>query len=146
MTERERGGELRLPILARDRDERFALAPATFGVAVAFAMIQPRLVDLGFGLTSIGTIVAAIHLLAFSLIGPITGSVARRVSPLSAIVAGGLLLAPGFLVLTFADRLLGPGASAIAAVLFVIWREQRLGLDRTEERRAEGPPAGGPTV
>ena len=95
------------------------VAPATFGVAVAFAMIQPRLVDLGFGLTSIGTIVAAIHLLAFSLIGPIAGSVARRVSPLSAIVAGGLLLAPGFLVLTFADRLLGPGASAIAAVLFV---------------------------
>ncbi|MCC6946698.1 MAG: DMT family transporter [Bradyrhizobiaceae bacterium] len=37
-------------------------------------------------------------------------------------------------------------AIVIAAGLFVIWREQRLGLDRTEERRAEGPPAGGPTV
>jgi drug/metabolite transporter (DMT)-like permease len=37
-------------------------------------------------------------------------------------------------------------AIVIAAGLFVIWRERRLGLDRTEERRAEGPPAGGPTV
>lgn len=37
-------------------------------------------------------------------------------------------------------------AIVIAAGLFVIWREQRLGLDRTEERRAEGPPAGGPSV
>jgi drug/metabolite transporter (DMT)-like permease len=37
-------------------------------------------------------------------------------------------------------------AIIIASGLFVIWRERRLGLDRTEERRAEGPPAGGPTV
>jgi drug/metabolite transporter (DMT)-like permease len=38
------------------------------------------------------------------------------------------------------------GAIVIAAGLFVFWRERRLGLDRTEERRAEGPPTGGPTV
>jgi drug/metabolite transporter (DMT)-like permease len=37
-------------------------------------------------------------------------------------------------------------AIVIAAGLFVIWREHRLGLDRTEEKRAEGPPTGGPTV
>ena len=37
-------------------------------------------------------------------------------------------------------------AIVISAGLFVIWREHRLGLDRTEEKRAEGPPTGGPAV
>jgi drug/metabolite transporter (DMT)-like permease len=37
-------------------------------------------------------------------------------------------------------------AIVIGAGLFVIWREHRLGLDRTEEKRAEGPPTGGPAV
>jgi drug/metabolite transporter (DMT)-like permease len=46
---------------------------------------------------------------------------------------------PGTLVLVGAAIVIGAG-------LFVIWREHRLGLDRTEEKRAEGPPTGGPTV
>jgi drug/metabolite transporter (DMT)-like permease len=33
-------------------------------------------------------------------------------------------------------------AVVIGAGLFVIWRERRLGLDRTEEKRAVGPPTG----
>jgi drug/metabolite transporter (DMT)-like permease len=41
---------------------------------------------------------------------------------------------------------LAGAAIVIGAGLFVIWRENRLGLDRTEEKRAEGPPTGGPTV
>ena len=41
---------------------------------------------------------------------------------------------------------LAGAAIVIGAGLFVIWREKRLGLDRTEEKRAEGPPTGGPTV
>jgi drug/metabolite transporter (DMT)-like permease len=36
-------------------------------------------------------------------------------------------------------------AIVVAAGLFVIWRERRLGLDRTREREAETPP-GGPAV
>jgi drug/metabolite transporter (DMT)-like permease len=46
---------------------------------------------------------------------------------------------PGAIVLVGAAIVIGAG-------LFVIWREHRLGLDRTEEKRAEGPPTGGPTV
>lgn len=46
---------------------------------------------------------------------------------------------PGTMVLVGAAIVIGAG-------LFVIWREHRLGLDRTEEKRAEGPPTGGPTV
>jgi drug/metabolite transporter (DMT)-like permease len=46
---------------------------------------------------------------------------------------------PGTVVLIGAAIVIGAG-------LFVIWREHRLGLDRTEEKRAEGPPTGGPTV
>ena len=30
----------------------------------------------------------------------------------------------------------------IAAGLFVIWRERKLGLERVEEKRASGPPPG----
>lgn len=95
------------------------IAPATVGVAVAFAMAQPRLVDLGFGLTGIGATVAATHLLAFTLIGPVAAPLARRMTPLRAIVAGGLVLAPGFAALAAADAALGAAASALAAVLFV---------------------------
>jgi drug/metabolite transporter (DMT)-like permease len=36
-------------------------------------------------------------------------------------------------------------AVVVAAGLFVLWRERRLGLDRTREREAETPP-GGPAV
>ena len=95
------------------------VAPATFGVAVAFAMIQPRMVDLGFGLTDTGVTIAATHLLAFTLVGPVVASLARRAAPLRSIALGGLLLAPGFAALTLADGLLGAYGSALAAVVFV---------------------------
>lgn len=41
---------------------------------------------------------------------------------------------------------LAGAAIVISAGLFVIWRERRLGLDRTAERRGEGPPTGGTAV
>jgi MFS family permease len=106
----------------RRRDIWRAIAivtPATFGVAVAFAMIQPRLVDLGFGLASIGATVAAAHLLAFSVVGPVAGVLARRTAPLRALSAGGLLLTPGFVLLAVADGRWDVERSALAAVLFV---------------------------
>lgn len=95
------------------------IAPATVGVAVAFAMAQPRLVDLGLGLAGIGATVAAIHLLAFTVIGPVAARLSGRTTPLRAIVAGGLLLAPGFAALAVAGPALGAAGSALAAVLFV---------------------------
>ncbi|TWT15273.1 MFS transporter [Reyranella sp. CPCC 100927] len=95
------------------------VTPATFVVSVAFAMIQPRLVDLGFSLATIGTAIAVIHLAAFTVVGPVAGALARRTPPLRAIMIGALALAPLFVVLTVADAPLGAEASAIAAVVLV---------------------------
>lgn len=95
------------------------VAPATVGVAIAFAMVQPRLVDLGFSLTGIGATVAVIHLVAFSLIGPAAGLLARRIAPLRGIVIGGAFIVPGFLVLALIDGWLGPQGGAITAVVLV---------------------------
>lgn len=93
--------------------------PATFGVAAAFTMIQPRLVDLGFGLAGIGAVAAGAHLLAFSVAGPVAALAGRRLRPRRAIAWSGLLLVPGFAILPVAEGLLGVGASALAAVLLV---------------------------
>lgn len=95
------------------------LAPATFVVSVAFAMIQPRLVDLGFSLTGIGTAIAVIHLVAFTVVGPVAGALTRRTAPLRTITIGALALAPLFVVLTVADTRLGTEASAVVAVVLV---------------------------
>jgi len=94
-------------------------APATFVISVAFAMIQLRLVDLGFSLTGIGTAIAVIHLVAFTVVGPVAGGLTRRTAPLRAITIGALALAPLFVVLTAADTSLGAEASAVAAVVLV---------------------------
>lgn len=95
------------------------IAPATLGVAIAFAMVQPRLADLGYGLADIGTTIAATHLLAFTAIGPVAGLAARRVAPARGIAQGGIVLGAGFAALAFADGWLGPAAGALAAVVFV---------------------------
>lgn len=47
------------------------VAPGTFGAAIAFAMTQPRLVDLGFSLTAIGVTASAASLLAATIAGPL---------------------------------------------------------------------------
>ena len=113
-----------IPLLRtfRRQDIRGAIiivAPATFGVAVAFAMIQPRMADLGFGAANIGVTIAAAHVLAFTLVGPIAAPLVRRMTPLRSIAVGGVSIAPGFVALTLLDGALGAGGSALAAVVFV---------------------------
>ena len=113
-----------IPLLRtfRRQDIRGAIiivAPATFVVAVAFAMIQPRMVDLGFGAANIGVTIAAAHVLAFTLVGPIAAPLVRRMTPLRSIAVGGVSIAPGFVALTLFDGALGAGGSALAAVVFV---------------------------
>ena len=95
------------------------IAPATFGVAVAFAMVQPRIVDLGIGLTNIGTIVACAHLAAFTIIGPVFGLAASRVRPLRSIAVGGFILAFGFATIAVLDAYMEARWSAFTNLAFV---------------------------
>ncbi|MGK6315764.1 MFS transporter [Neorhizobium sp. DT-125] len=105
-----------------------ALTPATFGLAVAFAMTQPRLIDLGFGLTSIGAVSAAGNLIAATLAGPVTGWVVTRL-PLRRVLAGGaVIVAAVILLLLVLTRLTGEWTGALAAVIVVFSSICALGI------------------
>ena len=57
------------------------LAPASIGIASAFAMAEPRLVDVGYGLTQVGLIAGMANLFAFATIGPLVSLYVRNQSP-----------------------------------------------------------------
>ncbi|AYD03588.1 MFS transporter [Neorhizobium sp. NCHU2750] len=96
-----------------------ALAPATFGLAVAFAMTQPRLVDLGFDLTSIGLAAGLGNLVAATLAGPLAGWLGTR-TPLGTLMAGGpAVIAVITLGLLGATRLTGEWGGALASVVVI---------------------------
>ncbi|WP_241053894.1 MFS transporter [Achromobacter xylosoxidans] len=82
------------------------IAPATFGVALAFPMAAPWLVDLGLPLPRVGLVIAAATVLAFSLAGPLAGIGLRRLPAPRAVLASTLLLTPPFGLLAAADGLL----------------------------------------
>lgn len=92
------------------------IAPATFGVAVAFAMAQPRLVDLGFALTAIGAVSAAANLAATTLVGPLAGALASRTQPLHAIATGAVVLAGVFAVFSGLSGAVETSVIALAGV------------------------------
>lgn len=92
------------------------IAPGVFGVAVAFAMVQPRLVDLGFGAADIGWIGAAANVLTFTIIAPLTSAIVARVAPHRAVIWGCALLAIGFAALALLERYVGTGFAAVASV------------------------------
>lgn len=82
------------------------VAPATFGVALAFPMAAPWLVDLGLPLPRVGLVIAAATVLAFSLAGPLAGLCLRRLPATRAVLASTLLLTPPFGLLAAAEGLL----------------------------------------
>jgi MFS transporter, PAT family, beta-lactamase induction signal transducer AmpG len=92
------------------------IAPGVFGVAVAFAMVQPRLVDLGFAAVDIGWIGALANILTFTIVAPLTSAVVARVAPHRAVIWGCTILAIGFAALASVDRYVGIRASAVASV------------------------------
>lgn len=73
-----------------------AIQPATIGVAMAFAMAAPWLVDLGLALTQVGLVIAMATLLAFSVIGPLAAVWLRRLTPRGTVLASAALLTPCF--------------------------------------------------
>ncbi len=105
-----------------------ALVPATFGLAIAFAMTQPRLVDIGFDLTSIGAVAAIGNLVAASFAGPLAGWLATQL-PLSRLMAGGaVVIASALLLLLVLTHLAGEGVGALASVIVVFSAICALGI------------------
>ncbi len=95
------------------------LTPATYGLAVAFAMTQPRLVDLGFGLTSIGMVAAVANLIAATVAGPLTGWLATRLPIRQVISAGAVVIAILHIILIGFSVFSGEWAAALTAVIVV---------------------------
>ncbi|WP_454691044.1 MFS transporter [Achromobacter aloeverae] len=93
--------------------------PASFGVAIAFSMTAPWLVDLGFELGQAGLAMALATLIAFSTVGPLWGWAMRRVEQRRAVLLGALTLAPALLALALLHAQLPPRAFGLCAVLAV---------------------------
>lgn len=86
------------------------IAPAAIGLAAAYAMSEPRLVDLGFGLSQVGLIAGIANLMTFSLIGPLVSVLIREQAPEIALVGVFLISAIAFavsLAIGYADPAIG---------------------------------------
>lgn len=92
------------------------IAPGVFGVAVAFAMVSPRLVDLGFAMSEIGLIGALANIATFTVIAPLTGVAVSRMPPRRGVVLACAVLAACFILLSAGDAAIGNQGGAIAAV------------------------------
>lgn len=111
----------RVSVLAIIRNESLwttaaLIVPGVLGVAVAFAMVQPRLVDLGFGAADIGWIGAVANILTFTIIAPLTSAIVVRVAPHRAVIWGCTFLAIGFAALAFVERYVGTRFAAVVSV------------------------------
>lgn len=92
------------------------IAPAVFGVAVAFAMVTPRLVDLGFAPPDIGLIVALANVATFTVIAPLTGAAMACIAARRGVAIACAILTGGFALLSVGDAVIGDFGGAIAAV------------------------------
>ncbi len=96
------------------------VAPATVGVALAFPMAAPWLVDLGLQLPQVGLVIAAATVLAFTSAGPLAGLGLRRLPAPRAVLASALLLTPPFALLAGAQGVLAARPWTLLSV-FVIF-------------------------
>lgn len=96
------------------------VAPAAFGIAMAYAMALPRLVDAGFDMTEVGLYGAGANVLAFLMLSPLAGWVVGRMSPRKAVPGSCLLLALLLTLAAGAGELMGPQMAAISALAAVM--------------------------
>ncbi|MET4222664.1 hypothetical protein ABIB00_007903 [Bradyrhizobium sp. LB14.3] len=90
------------------------IAPGVIGIALAFAMVQLRLVDLGFAAGDIGWIGALSNVAP--IIAPVTSAVLTRMAPNRGVIWGCAVLAIGFGALAIIARYVGVRVSAVASV------------------------------
>jgi len=96
------------------------VTPATFGVALAFPMAAPWLVDLGLPLSQVGLVIAAATVVAFTTAGPLAGHVFRAMAARRAVMASALLLTPLFAITAAARMWISAQAWTLLGV-FVIF-------------------------
>ncbi|WP_136626177.1 MFS transporter [Bradyrhizobium macuxiense] len=92
------------------------IAPGVIGIAVAFAMMQLRLVDLGFAAAEIGWIGALSDALTYTIVAPLTGAILKRMAPHRGVIWGCAVLAISFGALAIVDRYVDVRVSAVVSV------------------------------
>ncbi|MGY2986413.1 PAT family beta-lactamase induction signal transducer AmpG [Bradyrhizobium sp. USDA 4516] len=92
------------------------IAPAVIGIAVAFATVQLRLVDLGFAAADIGWIGALSNVLTYTLVAPLTSAIIGRMAPQRGLIWGCAVMAISFGALAMVDRYISVRVSAVVSV------------------------------
>lgn len=95
------------------------VSPAAFGVAAAFSMTLPRLVDAGFGMDRVGLLGGGANVLAFFIFAPLAGLAVSRLDGGRAAQGCCLLLAFAFACFCAITPMLGERTIAIGALLLV---------------------------
>ncbi len=96
------------------------VAPAAFGIAMAYAMAMPRLVDAGFEMTQVGLLGAGANVLTFLMLAPAAGLVVGRMQPRRAVPGSCLLLAVLLMLAAAAGMQVGAAPAAIIALAAVM--------------------------
>ncbi|MCP3392146.1 MFS transporter [Bradyrhizobium sp. CCGB12] len=92
------------------------IAPGVAGIALAFAMVQLRLVDLGFAAADIGWIGAISNVLTYTIVAPLTTAILGRMAPNRGVMLGCAVLAIGFGAFAIIDCYVTDRVSAVASV------------------------------
>ncbi|MDF0499041.1 MFS transporter [Bradyrhizobium yuanmingense] len=92
------------------------IAPGVAGIALAFAMVQLRLVDLGFAAADIGWIGAISNVLTYTIIAPLTTAILARTTPNHGVIWSCAVMAIGFGAFAIIDRYASDRVSAVASV------------------------------
>lgn len=122
VSELEAAPRASLRALARRPETRRILIlvlPLAFAKGIAFTLLQPRLVDLGVGLSEIALVVGLANGVGFTVVGPLVSLAVTRISPLAGFRLMGLssCLALGFATVA---EVSGPPSVAIAVTSVVL--------------------------
>jgi MFS family permease len=92
------------------------LAPAAFGIAIAYAMALPRLVDAGIPLVDVGWIGGLANMAAFLAFAPLAGWAVTLTAPERAVKVTATVLAAALLLVTTVSTGLSAGHAAIVTL------------------------------